>query len=121
MLISVHSFTPAWKGVARPWHAGLLWEDDRRCSDLFIQALSADPNLVVGDNEPYAGGLAGDTMNTHSVKRDLPHTLLEIRQDLISDDKGVSQWIERLASAIDRMIADDHIKGLVHNKFAGDR
>lgn len=121
VLISVHSFTPAWKGVARPWHAGLLWEDDRRCSDLFIQALSADPNLVVGDNEPYAGGLAGDTMNTHSVKRDLPHTLLEIRQDLISDDKGVSQWIERLASAIDRMIADDHIKGLVHNKFAGDR
>lgn len=121
VLISVHSFTPAWKGVARPWHAGLLWEDDRRCSDLFIQALSADPNLVVGDNEPYAGGLAGDTMNTHSVKRDLPHTLLEIRQDLISDDKGVSQWIERLASAIDRMIADDQIKNLVHNKFAGDR
>ena len=41
--------------------------------------------------------------------------------DLISDDKGVSQWIERLASAIDRMIADDQIKNLVHNKFAGDR
>ncbi len=112
VLISVHSFTPAWKGLVRPWHAGLLWEDDRRCSDLFIQALSADPNLVVGDNEPYAGGLDGDCMNTHAVKRRLPHTLVEIRQDLISDDQGVSQWIERLAVAIEAMIANDQIKGL---------
>ena len=112
VLLSVHSFTPAWKGLARPWHAGLLWEDDRRCSDLFIQALSADPNLVIGDNEPYAGGLAGDCMNTHAVKRGLPHTLLEIRQDLISDDHGVSQWIERLADAIEAMIANNQIKDL---------
>ncbi len=121
VLISVHSFTPAWKGIARPWHASLLWEDDRRCSDLFIQALSADPNLVVGDNEPYAGGLAGDTMHTHSVKRGLPHTLVEIRQDLISDDDGVSQWIERLASAIDAMITSNQIKELVHTNPAGDK
>lgn len=113
VLISVHSFTPAWKGLARPWHAGLLWEDDRRCSDLFIQALSADPGLVIGDNEPYAGGLAGDCMNTHAVRRGLPHTLLEIRQDLISDDQGVSQWIERLASAIEAMMANNQIKDLV--------
>lgn len=112
VLISVHSFTPAWKGLVRPWHAGLLWEDDRRCSDLFIQALSADPNLTVGDNEPYAGGLAGDCMNIHAVKRGLPHTLVEIRQDLISDDAGVSQWIERLASAIEAMIASNQIKDL---------
>jgi predicted N-formylglutamate amidohydrolase len=120
VLISVHSFTPAWKGVVRPWHAGLLWEDDRRCTDLFIQALSADPNLVVGDNVPYAGGLVGDTMNTHAVNRGLPHTLLEIRQDLISGDEGVSQWIERLADAIDPMIANDQLKPLVCTKPSGD-
>lgn len=120
VLVSVHSFTPAWKGVARPWHAGLLWENDRRCTDLFIQALSGDPNLVVGDNVPYAGGLEGDTMNTHAVKRGLPHTLLEIRQDLISSDEGVSQWIDRLAGAIDQMIASDQIKSLVRNKPSGD-
>lgn len=120
VLISVHSFTPAWKGVARPWHAGLLWEDDRRCSDLFIQALSVDPNLVIGDNVPYAGGLAGDTMNTHSVKRGLPHTLLEIRQDLISNGEGVSQWIDRLAGAIEHMIANEQIKSLACNKSSGD-
>ena len=119
VLLSVHSFTPAWKGLARPWHAGFLWEDDRRCSDLFIQALSGDPNLMVGDNEPYAGGLAGDTMNTHAVKRGLPHTLLEIRQDLISDDHGVSQWIERLAGTIEAMIANNQIKDLALT-LAGD-
>lgn len=116
VLISVHSFTPAWKGIVRPWHAGLLWEGDRRCSDLFIQALSADPGLVIGDNEPYAGGLAGDCMNIHSVKRGLPHTLVEIRQDLISDGEGVSQWIDRLAGVIENMIANDQIKSLVCSK-----
>ena len=121
VLISVHSFTPAWKGVQRPWHAGFLWEEDRRCTDLFIQALSADPNLVVGDNVPYAGGLEGDTMNTHAVKRGLPHTLVEIRQDLIETDDGVSQWIDRLADAIDHMIANDQIKSLVDNKPSGDK
>ncbi len=121
VLISVHSFTPAWKGVARPWHAGLLWEDDRRCSDLFIQALSADPNLVVGDNVPYAGGLVGDCMNTHAVKRGLPHTLLEIRQDLISDAEGVSQWIDRLADVIDHMVVNDQIKSLAYNRASGDK
>lgn len=114
MLLSVHSFTPAWKGVPRPWHAGLLWEDDRRSSDLFIAALARDTALVVGDNEPYAGGLEGDCMNTHSVKRGLPHALLEIRQDLIADDDGVAEWVDRLANAIEEMLANDQIRPLHH-------
>ncbi|MGB7204149.1 MAG: N-formylglutamate amidohydrolase [Anderseniella sp.] len=112
LLISLHSFTPSWKGVQRPWHAGLLWEDDRAASELFIEALSREPGLVVGDNEPYAGGLEGDCMNTHAVKRGLPHTLVEIRQDLISDEKGVEMWIDRLAGVIESMIANGQISAL---------
>jgi len=50
----------------------------------------------------------------------LPHTLLEIRQDLISDGEGVSQWIDRLAGAIDHMIANDQINSLACNKPSGD-
>jgi predicted N-formylglutamate amidohydrolase len=115
LLVSIHSFTSAWKGVPRPWHAGLLWEDDRRSSDLFIAALAKDHSLVVGDNEPYAGGLEGDCMNMHAVKRGLPHTLLEIRQDLISDEAGVADWVERLAVAIEEMVANDQIR-LLHEK-----
>ncbi len=112
VLLSVHSFTPAWKGVSRPWHAGLLWEDDRRLSDLFIAALTREPGLVVGDNEPYAGGLEGDCMNMHAVRRNLPHTLLEVRQDLISDERGVVEWTDRLATIIEQLIGSGQIEAL---------
>jgi predicted N-formylglutamate amidohydrolase len=104
VLISVHSFTPAWHGVPRPWHAGFLWEDDRRCTDLFLQELGKDHSLVVADNEPYSGGLAGDCMNVHAVGRGLAHTLIEIRQDLISDAAGVAEWTERLGACMEELI-----------------
>ncbi|MGO7216328.1 N-formylglutamate amidohydrolase, partial [Rhizobium ruizarguesonis] len=27
---SLHSFTPAWKGIPRPSHAAVLWDSDQR-------------------------------------------------------------------------------------------
>lgn len=112
VLVSIHSFTPAWKGVPRPWHAGFLWEQDRRLSDLFITALSADRSLVVGDNEPYRGGLEGDCMNTHAVKRGLPHTLIEVRQDLISHQAGIAEWTQRLGDVLETLIGQGQIRKL---------
>ena len=97
LIISIHSFTPAWKGVPRPWHAGILWDTDPRAAHALINALGTDPDLVVGDNEPYDGALRGDTMHRHCSMTGLPHALLEIRQDLIGDDSGVDSWVERLA------------------------
>lgn len=112
VLVSIHSFTPAWKGVPRPWHIGFLWDDDRRFSDLFIAAMEAEGGLCVGDNEPYAGGLEGDCMDVHAVKRGLPHTLIEIRQDLISEEAGIEEWTDRLARALETMIAQRQISNL---------
>ena len=96
MVISVHSFTPFWKNVARPWHAGLLWDSDPRVTEPFMELLSADPDLVVGDNEPYEGAMKNDCMYRHCTVKGRAHTLLEIRQDLIGDDKGIQDWIDRL-------------------------
>ncbi|MDZ7602122.1 MAG: N-formylglutamate amidohydrolase [Hoeflea sp.] len=97
LVISLHSFTHAWKGVGRPWHAGVLWDTDPRAAQLLIGLLSADPALVVGDNEPYDGALRGDTMHRHCSMTGLPHALLEIRQDLISEKPGIKSWVDRLA------------------------
>lgn len=96
LIISLHSFTPAWKGVARPWHAGILWDTDPRAVHPLIHALSMDPELIVGDNEPYDGALRGDTMHRHCSMTGLAHALLEIRQDLIGNAAGVNSWVERL-------------------------
>jgi len=97
LVISLHSFTHAWKGVDRPWHAGVLWDTDPRAALLLIEKLSADPALIVGDNEPYDGALRGDTMHRHCSMTGIAHGLLEIRQDLIADKAGVESWIDRLA------------------------
>lgn len=96
LVISIHSFTPFWKGVARPWHASLLWDNDPRVTDPFIELLSADGTLTIGSNEPYDGALKDDCMYRHCMTKGRPHTLLEIRQDLISDKEGVAQWVDRL-------------------------
>lgn len=104
-LLSIHSFTPMWKGTPRPWHAGLLWDKrDRRFSEAMITALSADPHLVVGDNEPYRGGLPGDTIDVHGTRRGVTSTLLEVRQDLIGDDAGIAEWCGRLAEILPGII-----------------
>jgi predicted N-formylglutamate amidohydrolase len=105
-LLSIHSFTAHWKGVLRPWHAGVLWDySDRRMSDPLIAGLRCDRSLVVGDNEPYSGGLPGDTMNRHGTKRGLAHALLEIRQDLIAHQRGIDEWTDRLADILPDIVA----------------
>ncbi len=96
-LFSVHSFTASWRGVARPWHVGFLWDVDKRLTEPFIEELSADDRLTVGDNEPYSGALRNDTMFRHGTSRGLAHTLIELRQDLVAGETGIREWVDRLA------------------------
>ena len=100
-IFSVHSFTPAMQGIARPWHVGILWDLDDRVARPLIDMLAQDRNLVVGDNEPYDGALRGDTMFKHAIVNGFAHALIEIRQDLIADQKGAIAWAERLAPIVD--------------------
>lgn len=100
-IFSVHSFTPTMQGRARPWHVGVLWDLDDRAPRPLVEALAADGDLVVGDNEPYDGALRGDTMFRHAIVNGFAHALIEIRQDLISDRKDALRWAERLAPIVD--------------------
>ncbi|MGF1445250.1 MAG: N-formylglutamate amidohydrolase [Pikeienuella sp.] len=96
-LISIHSFTPQLKGRPwRPWHLGLLWDRDDRLLRPLASRLEAEPDLVVGENEPYTGQLTGDCMWRHGTMRGLPHVLVEIRNDLIAHPEGQANWAERL-------------------------
>ncbi len=98
ILLAMHSFTPVYAGIARPWHIGTLYEHDTRLSHLLLQALRAEGGLVVGDNEPYAVREGSDyTIPVHGAARGLLHTGIEIRQDLITGEAGQREWAERLA------------------------
>lgn len=105
-IVSVHSFTPLWRGVPRPWHVGLLWDADDRFARPLLDGLSAEAGLVVGDNEPYDGALAGDTMDRHATARGLAGVLIEIRQDLIASDHGAEEWAARFARLLKPLLAN---------------
>jgi predicted N-formylglutamate amidohydrolase len=93
VLISMHSFTPVFKSVARPWHVGVLYNRDRRLAHALMELLQHEDGLVVGDNEPYTVADATDyTIPVHGEQRNLPHVAIEIRQDLIADEPGQRRW-----------------------------
>lgn len=105
VLVSIHTFTPHWKGVPRPWQVGILWDKDARLAEPLLAALAAEPDLIVGDNEPYDGALHGDTMFRHGTANGLAHALVEIRQDLVADENGQRDWAERLARILSPILA----------------
>ncbi|MFK8250272.1 N-formylglutamate amidohydrolase [Ancylobacter terrae] len=108
-ILSMHSYTPVWRGTPRPWHAAVLWDSDDRFARRLIDALRAPGDLIVGDNEPYDGALRNDCLNRHGTARGIPHVLLEIRQDLIADAPGQSLWAERLAAILPPLLAEPEL------------
>lgn len=118
VIISIHSFTPVWRGVPRPWEVAVLWDNDPRANLAVRDALAADPSLTVGDNEPYDGCLKNDTIYRHATQRGLANCLLELRQDEIGSPEGVAVWAERLAT----IIADIDARPEMHKvTFYGSR
>jgi predicted N-formylglutamate amidohydrolase len=94
-IVSIHSFTPAWKGRRRPWEVGVLWDRDARLSRPLMDALRVG-GFAVGDNEPYSGELENDCLYRHGTMNGLPHVLIEIRQDLIGTEAEARAFALRL-------------------------
>jgi predicted N-formylglutamate amidohydrolase len=98
LLVAVHSFTPVFEDIARPWQAGVLYHLETRLAGIMIDLLRAEGDLTVGDNEPYVlTGTSDYTVPHHAEARGLPYLELEIRQDLIADAAGQRAWADRLA------------------------
>ena len=101
VLVAMHSFTPTFKGEARPWHVGVLYNRDARLGRGLLDLLRADPALVVGDNEPYAVCDSSDYgVVVYGERRGIPHVELEIRQDLLADEAGCISWAKRFAQLL---------------------
>ena len=114
VLVSLHSFTPVYAGIARPWHIGTLYHRDTKLPPLLLKLLRDEPDLVVGDNEPYAVSDETDyTIPVHGEARGLMNSGIEIRQDLIADEAGQRQWAERLARIFAEIEMTLHARGLL--------
>ena len=98
LILSLHSFTPRLAsdpGQQRPWHVGVLYNEDDRAARIAIPWLEGE-GLIVGDQQPYSGRLLNATMNRHAEADGRPYLGIEIRQDLIREEAGQAEWAERL-------------------------
>jgi predicted N-formylglutamate amidohydrolase len=111
-VVSIHSFTPLWRGAARPWKVGVLWDRDPRLPAPLLRALAAEADLApaeIGDNEPYDGALQGDVIDDIATARGLANALIEVRQDLIGAREDAEAWADRLARLLKPILARPEI------------
>ena len=106
VICSIHSFTPQLRGRAPgPWEVGVLYADDNRLARPLMTAFEAE-GWCVGDNEPYVGYFPGDSIDQHATRHSRPNVLIEVRNDLIADAAGQTLWAGRLASILDKVLAE---------------
>ena len=105
-VVSLHSYVPVFHGQQRPWHLGLVYNADRRMADVVREGLSSDPDLVIGDNEPYSGqDRFYYTLNRHGQAQGLPCLMIEIRNDLIKLQSDQTAWAKILAPMLMKALA----------------
>lgn len=101
ILVSQHSMTHVFKGGRREMHAAVLYNRDRRFAGLMLEMLRRQPGIVIADNQPYFVTDETDySIPYHGEKRGLPHVEIEIRQDLLLDAAGQTEWAERIGRAL---------------------
>lgn len=106
-IVTIHSFTPVFLGVSRPWHAGVLYDRAQEFGETILAGLCGDGTLNVDSNVPYSISRDGDyAVPVHGDDRGLPAVLVEIRQDLLSTPSGVDEWVSRLAEALSAQNAE---------------
>ena len=95
LVVSIHSFTPIYKGKPRSVELGILHDRDTTLSSKLIKSF---PNIDARLNEPY-GPKDGvlHTLNLHGFTRGLQHAMIEIRNDLVSTERGQDEWAQRLS------------------------
>lgn len=104
-VVSIHSFTPSYRGIERPWHVGVISQNDRRLADALLQSLAANPDLCIGDNLPY-GPQDGvyHSLERHGEARGLRGAMIEVRNDLL-DEQGQKRWAHTLNEALSAALA----------------
>ena len=104
VVVSVHTCTPVYLGVRRPWHIGVMYEHDDRFAREMLSVLREEGDaagIEVGDNEPYFMTSDKDySMPRHGQGRGILHAGFEIRQDLVERESGQREWAQRVERAL---------------------
>jgi predicted N-formylglutamate amidohydrolase len=114
IVIGVHSYTPIMQGAGRPWEVGLLWNRDPRLAMPILDFLRRDPQLTVGDNQPYSGKILGHSMDEHGGRHGYANMVIEVRQDLVSSQTDARAWGNLFADGLAQVTANANLFGVRH-------
>ena len=106
ILVTIHSFTPIFKGKARDIQLGILHDADSRLADAVLEIVEKEAGLIVGRNQPYGpeDGVT-HTLRFHALPLGLLNVMIEIRNDLISDRSEQVGMARRLADYLQEALA----------------
>mgnify|MGYP000846673668 FL=1 len=102
IIMAIHSFTPLWRGRARPWQMSVLWDKDDRLKQVVDAYMAELPEVCYGDNTPYSGRLKEDCLYRHGTRNGLAHALIELRQDEVSELAGQDKWAAHMVAILQR-------------------
>ncbi|MDH5352961.1 MAG: N-formylglutamate amidohydrolase [Gammaproteobacteria bacterium] len=105
VIVTIHSFTPVYKGQQRTVELGVLHDTDSRLADNILSFTQEADGYRAARNEPYSAedGVT-HTLMTHGVKNQLPNVMFEIRNDLLGDNSAREIWARRLGSLINQAL-----------------
>lgn len=100
-LVTIHSFVPTYKGQKRDVEIGVLHDEDTRLADCILAETIMHSDFAIERNEPYGpeDGVT-HTLCQHGLSKGMPNVMIEIRNDLISDVKGVDRMANYLANVL---------------------
>ena len=105
VIVTIHSFTPVYRGVRRDVEIGILHDTDTRLADCMLARPAG--GYDVRRNEPYApvDGVT-HTLCRHGLKRGLLNVMVEIRNDLIADPTGQAQAAGYIAGLLEACLGE---------------
>lgn len=103
---SVHSFTPVMDGLPRPWDIGFLYRHRSSGGGRLVKlARQLWPDMTVGDNQPYRVEDGSDWfIPVCAESRNIPHSLIEVRNDHLRNAEELTSWADRLHSLLSRFM-----------------
>lgn len=97
VLVTVHSFTPVYFGKLRKVEIGILHDSDSRMADVMLRQTGRLPHRKIARNAPY-GAKDGvtHTLKLHGIDNRLPNVMIEVRNDLLTTPRDVSEMRDEL-------------------------
>lgn len=98
IIVTVHSFTPVYHGLARTVEIGVLHDSDTRLANAMLEFAPAHTDANVQRNAPYGPdhGVT-HTLKEHAIREGHLNVMLEVRNDLIVTSDQQTTMADMLA------------------------